>query len=197
VPSITPTPSPEAVAVTRQGFVQIAGRLSYAFIVRNPNAELIARDLPFQLIVYDQSGIVLRTDTGAVPVVLAGGETSTAQAIDLPAGLQAARIEVLLGDALFVRSVPQPTISFENIAFVPGDPARITGLVRNPLQASLQGLSVVALAFDAGGQIIGSGAAEVPFIPAAGQAAAEVTVAVAGDVASVGLFARPTDLLAP
>lgn len=192
-----PTPTPEPVAVVARGFAQQEGEVTYGFTARNPNPELIARDTRYQLIAYSEAGAVLRTDSGTIALIGPGEQTGVAGALTLAGGQQVARVEVVIGGALFVQAVPQPPLVVENLAFVAGEAPAVTGIVRNPYPQDLEDLPVVALVYDQRGAIIGGGAAALPFVPAGGQAAAEVPVQFAGEPSAVELYPRPSDLLTP
>ncbi|NTU78201.1 MAG: hypothetical protein HGA45_02160 [Chloroflexales bacterium] len=196
-PSPVPTAAPAAVRVVAQGFAQAEANVTYAFTIQNPNPDLIARDTRYQIVAYDGSGIVLRTDSGLIAIIGAGQQTGVVGELTLSAGRQVARIEVVLGRGLFVQAVPLPPISAENVAIVPGEIPVVTGILRSPYQQDLEDLAVVAILYDAGGSIIGGGSATVPFLPGLGQAAAEVPVHYAGEPAGIELYPQISTLLSP
>lgn len=193
----TATPAPQALRVVAQGFAQVGATATYAFTLVNPNPDLIARDTRFQVVAYDSAGIVLRTDAGVIALVGPGTQTGAAGGLSLPEGLQVARVEVLLSRSLFVQAVPIPTIGVENIALVEGERPAVTGIVRNPYSQDLENLTMVAIAYDAAGAISGGGSSSIIFIPAGGQAAAEVPVMIGGTPNRVELYPRLDLLLAP
>lgn len=194
----TATPTPEAVGVVVQGFAQSGAEIVYGFVVVNPNPDLIARDLRYQTAVFDQDGRVLGTDTGTIEVIGPAQQTAAVGAVTLPEeGLQVARAEIILGGAEFVQAVPMPPFGVENLALIPGDPDRVTAIVRNPYSQNIEDLRVVALVFDENDQVAGGGAATIAFLLAGGQAAAEVPVVYSGTAQSIGLYPRPATLLSP
>jgi len=180
-----------------QGFAQVGAAATYAFTLVNPNPDLIGRDTRFQVVGYDSAGIVLRTDAGVIALVGPGVQTGVAGGLSLPEGLQVARVEVLLSRSLFVQAVPMPTIGVENIALVEGERPAVTGIVRNPYSQDLENLTMVAIAYDAAGAISGGGSSSIIFIPAGGQAAAEVPVMLGATPSRVELYPRLDLLLAP
>lgn len=174
-PTRVPTPVPEQLRIADQSFAQSRGQLSYTFVVSNPNPELLAQTVLYQVAAYDAAGVVLATDTSTLALIGPGQDMGVARNLSLPGGLTVARIEVLLRPAQFVRSAPLPTLMVTNSAFIPGSPSNLTGLVVNNLDRDLIDVTVVGIAYDEGG-IIGGGTTVVPFITAQGQAAVSIPV---------------------
>jgi hypothetical protein len=150
----------------------------------------MVRDTRYQLVAYDDSGIVIKTDTGTVGPVGPGGQTGVAAFLELVDGRSVARVDVILGGGLFLQPIDAPPIVGENLAFVSGDKPLVTGLLRNPYRSDLEDLPVSVILYGADGAIIGGGSASVPFIPAGGQAAAEVPVLSGGEPARIEIYPR-------
>lgn len=167
-PTRAPTPTPVPLTVTAQGFGQRGNQVSYAFVVNNPNPDLLAQNVRYQAAAFDAAGIVLLTDTSTIPQIGPGQQMGVSKTVAIPAGLTVARIEVLLQTGQFVQAPPLEMLQVSNIAFVVSDPPYVTGLLMNHLNRNLADLPVVGIAYDDGG-IIGGGATVLPFAPAGAQ----------------------------
>lgn len=150
--------------------------MSYAFIVSNPNPDLLAQDVRYQVAAYDAAGVVLATDTDTIAQIGPGQELGVAKVLAVAPNLTVARIDVLLRPGQFVRSPPLQTLSVANSAFVAGDPPNATGIISNSFDRDLIDVNVIGIVYDEGG-IIGGGNTVVPFVPAQGQAAVSIPIA--------------------
>ncbi len=168
-PTREPTPMPEALVVVAQGFGQRPGEVSYAFVVSNPNPDLMAQRVRYQVAVYDASGIVLATDTDEIAQIGPGQQMGVAKQLSLAASLVVARIDVLVRPGQYVSAPPLQLLEVTNAAFVDGDPPNLTGILHNPLARDLADFTVIGIAYDDFG-IIGGGSVVLPFVPASGQA---------------------------
>lgn len=175
-PTRIPTPVPAQLRLIEQGFGQNQSLMSYAFVVSNPNPELLAQAVRYQVAAYDASGVVLATDSETIAQIGPGQELGIARELSLAPGLAVARIDVLLRPSQFVRSPPLQSLEVSNPAFVAGLPPNATGIVNNTFARDLIDVTVFAIAYDEGG-IIGGGNSVVPFIPAQAQAAVSVPIA--------------------
>lgn len=188
-PTREPTPVPIPLAIIAQGFGQSTGRASYAFVVSNPNPNLLAQDVRYQVALYDAAGVVLATDIDEIAMVGPGQQMGAARELPLATNLVVTRIEVLLRPAQFVRAPPLQQLPISNAAFVQSDPPNITGILSNPLARDLVDLDVVGIAYDDFG-IIGGGAIELPFAPAGGQVPVSVPVYTSQRATRVEFFAQ-------
>lgn len=175
-PTRVPTPVPAQLSLLEQGFGQRAGLMSYAFVVTNPNPELLAQDVRYQIAAYDANGVVLATDTDTIAQIGPGQTLGIAKDLQLASTLTVDRIDVLLRPSQFVRSPPLTTLNVSNAAFVDGDPPNATGIITNSFDRDLVDIAVVGIAYDENG-IIGGGRGAVPFVPSQGQAAVSVPIA--------------------
>jgi hypothetical protein len=197
-PTASATPAPATVVIVAQGFGQREEQVTYGFIVANPNEHVIARDVRYQAIIYDQNGLVIGADTGSIAVIGAAQQTGAVGSVTLPdAALQAARSEIVLGGGQFLQAVPLPPFPVENISLLPGEEPVVTALVGNPYAQELSDLAVVALIFDGSNRVVGGGAGAIPFLPGNGQAAITIPVAYNGDGIGVAIYPRLPTLLAP
>jgi hypothetical protein len=175
-PTRVPTPTPAQLILVDQGFGQNQAQMSYAFIISNPNPDLLAQAVRYQVAAYDANGVVLLTNSDTIAQIGPGQDIGIAKTMPLGADLTIARIEVLFRPGQFIRSPPLQTLSVSNPAFVVGVPPNITGVVSNSFDRDLVEVSVVGIAYDDSG-IIGGGSSSVPFIPARGQAAVSIPIA--------------------
>lgn len=188
-PTREPTPAPDPLTVVAQGFGQRAGNASYAFVVSNPNPNLLAQSVRYQVAAYNAEGIVLLTDTDTIAQIGPGQRMGAAKQVTLPLNLTITRIEVLIRPGQFVQAPPLQELPVSNAAFIQGDPPNITGILSNPLNRDLANLKVVGIAYDDVG-IIGGGAIEVPFAPARGQAPLSIPVSTSQLATRVEFFAQ-------
>lgn len=188
-PTREPTPAPDPLTVVAQGFGQRGGSASYAFVVSNPNPNLLAQSVRYQVAAYNAEGIVLLTDTDTIAQIGPGQRMGAAKQVTLPLNLTITRIEVLIRPGQFVQAPPLQELPVSNAAFIQGDPPNITGILSNPLNRDLANLKVVGIAYDDVG-IIGGGAIEVPFAPARGQAPLSIPVSTSQLATRVEFFAQ-------
>lgn len=189
-PEPTPTPAPQALNVIAKGFGQGEyGSLGFGFIVENPNPGLAVEDSRYQVAVYDANGTVIGTDSSYITVLFPGQKLGIAGQVFLPDGATAASIDVQVKPGQYEPFDPVPTFTTENVQYV-GDQyfPKVTGIVKSPYQKDLEHIRVSAIAYDANGAIIGGGFTFLDFVPAGGQAAAEVSVTTTGAPASVEMY---------
>lgn len=188
-PTREPTPAPNPLTVVAQGFGQRNGAASYAFVVSNPNPDLLAQNVRYQVAAYNADGVVLLADTDSIAQIGPGQRMGVAKQVNLPANLTVSRIEVLIRPGQFVQAPPLQELPVSNVAFIQGDPPLITGILSNPLNRDLANIRVVGIAYDNVG-VIGGGATEVPFAPARGQAPISIPVSTSQTATRVEFFAQ-------
>jgi hypothetical protein len=188
-PTREPTPAPDPLTVVAQGFGQRDSAASYAFVVSNPNPDLLAQNVRYQVAAYNADGVVLLADTDSIAQIGPGQRMGVAKQVNLPANLTVSRIEVLIRPGQFVQAPPLQELPVSNVAFIQGDPPLITGILSNPLNRDLANIRVVGIAYDTVG-IIGGGATEVPFAPARGQAPISIPVSTSQTAIRVEFFAQ-------
>lgn len=187
-PTREPTPVPASVAIVAQGFGQRTGLVSYAFVVSNPNPNLLAQNIRYQVAAYDAAGIVLLTDTDTIARVGPGQQMGVAKELALASNLVVTRIDVLLRPGQFIQAPPLQMLQVSNAAFVDGDPPNMTGILANPLNRDLVDLAIVGIAYDDVG-VIGGGSAILPFAPAGGQAPVSIPAVTSLQATRIEFFA--------
>lgn len=174
-PTREPTPVPAPMVIVAQGFGQRPGVASYAFVVSNPNPNLLAQNVRYQVAAYDAAGVVLLTDTDTIPLIGPGQQTGAAKQLPLDTNLVITRIEVLLRPGQYVQAPPLQMLQVANTAFIQGNPPNMTGILTNSLSRDLADLDIVGIAYDDQG-IIGGGTVELPFAPAGQQVPVSIPV---------------------
>jgi hypothetical protein len=169
--------------------------VGYGFIVQNPNTALAMQQLSYQVGAYDAVGNVLTTGSHFVELLLPGQRLGVGGDLFVPDGTVAARVDVQLLQGTYIAAGPAQPFATERVTFVPDAYfPKVTGVVRSPYQQAITNLRLGALTYNASGKIIGGGYTYLPFVPAGGQAAAEVSVVTAGTPARSELYAAVTIL---
>ena len=181
----------QALVISKQGFgvSDETHEVGYGFIVENPNADQPFESSLYQVSAYDDSGNVVGADNGIMSLILGGQKLGVGGTISVPDGHFPTRIEVqvLKGDPSSTSATQ--IFSTENVKFVPDSYfSKITGVVKNLTDQTLDNVEVSAIAYDASGNIIGGGYGYVDFVPANSQSAAETSVTVNGTPATVELY---------
>jgi hypothetical protein len=95
----------------------------------------------------------------------------------------------------YTASDPIPPLTSENVVHTATDWSyQVTGQIVSPYAKDVKNLLLAAIAYDAEGNIIGSGPATLKFVPANGKAAAKVDFYSAEEPARVELYARIREL---
>lgn len=161
--------------------------MSYAFVVSNPNTDVTAQNLLYQMAAYNEQGVVLTTDSGTIASVGPGQQLGVANEVLLSPQLVVSRIDLVLRQGTFLEGASSPQLPVDQPAFVPGQPPSLTGIVKNPGNQDLADITVVGIAYQ-DGAIVGGGTTKVTFVPAQGQAAFSMPVATSGEPDRVEFF---------
>ncbi|MBM2810362.1 MAG: exported protein of unknown function [Chloroflexi bacterium] len=149
----------------------------YAFIVENPNPNLEANRVQYQVVVYDSDGSVVDTDSSTLAVLPPNSRTGVAGTIRLAEGVRVVSMDVQARAERYVPPVSRPIMTTQGARYLPDRSSpRVTGVLTNPLGTAVQSVRASAVLYGPGDTIIGGGFANVPFIPAGGQAATDVSV---------------------
>jgi hypothetical protein len=193
-PTTVPTkpPTPEPVHIVAQGFGRDGRSLGYAFVLENPNPQLAIENSQYQVAVYDADGVVVEMDSDYVELLLPGRRFGIAGTVFLDQGITVSKIEVQLSEGAHVASSQIPTFAIDSISYHRGEyTSRATGVVKNPHDREVTDLYVSAVAYDAGGEVIGGGFTYLNFVLANGATGVKVNITSAPDaeVASIELYA--------
>jgi hypothetical protein len=189
-------PNPQPLTVVAHGFGQDGIAVGVGFVVENPNQNLALESSQYQIGAYDSAGRVLKTDSGYIERLEPGERVGIADDLYLPDGTIMARLDVQLQMGEILPSAKRtPVMTAANVAYLPDRYfPKVTGTILNSEPRDQSFIRVSALLYDASGQIIGGGYTYVDFVPANGQAAAEVSVDVAGQPARAELWPARTSL---
>ena len=185
-----PTPGMGSLNVVAQGYGQNERSIGYAFIVENADAKTAVDFSQFRVSAFDAAGTVLRTEASYIAVVFPGQRLGVAGELFLADNTRVAKFDVALSPGRARPFEGTSPLSAEAAAFQ-GDPlsnAIITGVVKSAFPQDLKSVAVSAIAYDAGGAIIGGGQKVLDRIPANGQSAIEVPVTVTGSPARVEMY---------
>ena len=188
-PPPSPTPKPEAISLLNQGFGQDDRQVGFAFIVENPNAGLAIENSQYQIAAYNADGVVVKTDSGYIELLLPSQKLAIGGTMFLDEGVTASNIEVQLSEGDATPTDPIPSFTVDSVVYVAGQfSSNATGVVTNPYKRDITNLRVSAVAYNAAGEIIGGGFTFLNFILANGTTGVKVSVTSAKDVASVELY---------
>lgn len=185
-----PTPRMGSLNVVAQGYGQNERSIGYAFIVENADAKTAVDFSQFRVSAFDAVGTVLRTEARYIAVVFPGQRLGVAGELFLTDTTRVTKLEVTLNPGRARPFEGGSPLSAETVVFQ-GDPlsnGMITGVVKSAFSQKLKNVAVSAIAYDAGGAIIGGGQVVLDRIPANGQAAIEVPVTVSGLPARVEMY---------
>jgi len=170
--------------------------LGWGIIVENPNAGLAAETTAYQTTAYAADGKVLGVYSSFISLLLPGERLGLGGSFYLPPGTTADRLEFeVLGRYFSETTVQAGFLTPVDVTYVADEfSPRVTGTIQNSLDRELRDIEVYAIAYNAGGQIIGGGFTFVDSIEAGGQAQAEVTIAVGEEPAAVEVFATVSSL---
>lgn len=171
------------------GFGQDGRRVGYAFIVENLNSNLALENNQYQVTAYNADGAVLEVDSGYVALLLPAQRLGVAGEMIVDEGIIVSKVEVQLSDGSSVRSENIPTFTVGPVTywvstFFNYAAAELT----SPYDIDITNLRVSAVAYNAGGQIIGGGFTYVNFVLANGKTGVKVSLVSSPDVAVIELY---------
>lgn len=189
------TPIPEPIRITDFGFGQEEDMgenvVGYAFIVKNPNQELVFEKPQYQVTAYDEEGIVVATDSRDIGLLFPGQTLGIGGEMFPDEGVKVAKIEVqFINEGEVKASEPAPPFTVDDIAFQKHDyyTGVVTGKVTNLSDVDLSGLKVSAVIYDEAGNIIGGGWTFMTCLAANNSAGLLIPVARNGEIASIELY---------
>ncbi len=190
-PSATPEPAKQELVVLSTGFGRSeSGQVVFAFTIENPNSAYVVEDSQYQVAFYDESGTVIKTESGHIAAVLPSQKLGIADTTTLPYGAKAVRAEAQVLGSNYVAAEPVPTFTitktqYQDDQYFP----KATAIIRNPYDVDLEGVRVSLIAYDAAGKIIGGGWTLQPFILANSQTGTSIDVVADGKPASCEVYA--------
>ncbi len=184
------------VRLLTQGFGQDqvrasqGGRAGYAFLVENPDPEQAIQDSEYRVTAYDAAGSSLATEAGPIVLLMPGQRLGVAGTLFLGEDTRLARIgvELMTGQRAPVKT-SQPLTVEEVHRRTAISAATASGVVRNPFDRNITDVRVSAVAYDAGGQIIGGGFTYLAFVPASGSVGVISSLDAGSGVSRVEMYA--------
>ncbi len=194
-------PVKEALSIEAVGFVQQAtGTVYYAFVADNPSEVHSLYSANYRAVAYDREERVLGTGSGIIGLVFAGERMGVTGNLQIPRGMKVDRVEIDI-DSFSAKPVEMPIrnpLTAERVAYLSDQfLPRVTGIIKNGLDRDVQWVSLSVITYDESGKIMGVGSGSVNFVPAGGQAAADVFVYDTGKPARTELYPKvsnPMDL---
>ncbi len=185
-----PTPQVGSLHIVVQGYGQNERSVGYAFIVENADAKTAVDFSQFRASAFDAAGTVLRTEARYIAVIFPGQRLGVAGELFLTDTTRVTKLEVTLSPSRARPFEGASPLGAEAVVFQ-GDPLSngiITGVVKSAFPQEVRNVAVSAIAYDAGGAIIGGGQMVLDRVPTNGQAAVEVPVTVASRPARVEMY---------
>ncbi|MCB8969001.1 MAG: hypothetical protein H6660_19150, partial [Ardenticatenaceae bacterium] len=177
-------------------FVQDDSEVAFSFFIDNPSTDMSVEDSTYEATLYDADGNVLETENGYVDLLLPGQQTLIADSVYLSDDAVVAQLAVTFtyGDETTVDIAPD-FLAVANPAYYADEYFPIaTGVLSSQLEQIITDVRVNAVAFDADGNVVGSGYSYTDFVPAGGSTGASIYMTVGGDVDHVELYPLVTSL---
>ncbi len=130
------------------------------------------------LTVSDESGTVLKTDSGYVELLLPNQQLAVVSDLSLESGQKAAKVEVQLKTGTFQGSnIKAQLFQTDKVTYY-ADPyfPQVTGVLTNSSNRSFEDLRITAVLYDQDNQIIGGGYSYLNFVPAGAKTGFSLTV---------------------
>jgi hypothetical protein len=183
------------IKILKSGFGQDEFSAGYGILVENPNQGFSLEYTQYQVTAYSDDGRVLTTDDGVVNLILPGQIIGIGGDLYLQEGMIIDYLDaqIIAGD--FIESEEFPYFTSENAVYQAGSySSKVTGIILSPYHSDITDVRVSAVTYDGNGAVNGGGYTYLDFVPANGQAAVEVLVAVSGTPVKVELFATLSSL---
>ena len=189
-PSPTPTPRPNLPVLVDSGFGQNGRSAGYAFVVNNPNEGFSIERTQYQIAAYDVDGIVVKTDSGYINLLLPDQTLGVGGDLWLEEGIVVDSIEIQLSSGQAVPTEALPPFTVENARYFASDifSSRATGVVYNPYNRNFSDLRVSAVVYDSEGNIIGGGFSFLNFILADDATGVDISVNHSGIADKVEIY---------
>jgi hypothetical protein len=178
------TGASEPIAIEKQGFGQGDFGTSYGFVVKNPAADTSIENSAFRAEVYAEDGSILGVEEGYIEVLLPSQSLGIGGDISIVGEGKVAKLIVHVLNGKAQKTTDKlPPFTAENIAYKSDDMfPKVTGIVKSPYSKDVKQVKAFAIVYDGTGSIIGGGFTYIDFVPANGQAAADISVKTNGKV---------------
>ncbi len=192
---VAPGQAHGALQLVAQGFGQeetaetaSTSRVGYAFLVRNNDTEHALQSSAYRVIAQDSANNILASDDGPILFVLPGQTLGIGGTLFVPRSQRVTRLTVHLGTGELTTVRSSPFLSAEHVRYDALPSATASGVIHNPFERNITSLRISAIAYDAGGKIVGGGFGYLAFIPAGGSLGVITSLNRAADIARVELY---------
>ena len=177
----TPVSKP-SVEIVSYGFTQLPpdsignSYVTYAVVLKNNSTSQTEQSISVNVAFYDAAGTVVKAQDDNVNFLLPGQTAATAESGISAAGAVKMTVQALPGQTYEVKqTVGTFTAEGINTTRQQFGGAKTNCLLKSTFAKDLKQLYATAVYYDASNQIIGGGFTFVDFVPAAGQAAVEIS----------------------
>jgi hypothetical protein len=196
----------EPLVVEGAGVIQNPGETygKFAFVIKNLDQTAIGY-VGYSVVAYNPAGQVLTVARGQIGIVYPGERLGVECNMRLPEKERAnvARLEVQIGQSreppdMAAFELTANPVTAEQATYIP-DPnsPKVTGIVKSSWANDIEGVTVIAIAYDESNVIVGSGRSGASLVPANGQVDVEMWMDMVGELDSVEIFAtvsNPTSI---
>ncbi|HEY3081646.1 MAG TPA: protein kinase [Chloroflexota bacterium] len=188
-PTATATPEVFLLRLVDAGFRQQERTVAFGFTVENPDPSMGLQGVEYRVNAVGTGQAVLGGVTGRVPAMAGNQRLGVAGVFEVPAGATASTISVHLTPGRRGPSTSRVPLRTEGVVWGDVGTPRVLGVVVNPSGQASGPVALTALALDAGGRIVGAGAATAEPVPPNGRSSVEVPVVASAALAEVELYA--------
>lgn len=183
------------VDILKSGYGQDEVSAGYGILIENPNQGFSLEYTQYQVTAYSDDGKVLTTDEGYVNLILPGQIIGIGGDLYLHEGMTIHHLDAQIITGDFIESEEFPFFSSDKVVFQAGTySSKVTGIILSPYRSDITDVRVSAITYDENGAVNGGGYTYLDFVPANGEAAVEVLVAVTGTPIKAELFATLSSL---
>jgi hypothetical protein len=183
------------LALDASGFGQNNTQVGFGFLVTNPNSDTALESSRYRVAAYAEDGSVLGADEGYIDVILPAQPLGVGGNISVPQGSSVANIVVQVKSGAAHEPDNALPFSTDNVVFQADEYfPKVTGVVQNPYAKAVKQVRVSTLVYDEAGEIVGGGFTFLEFVPAEGQAAAEIPVYHSGAPIKAELYPTLTSI---
>jgi hypothetical protein len=198
IPTATLAPAAQPLEVVDRWFAKTApDRLSFAFMVENPDPDLAVTNSRYQVFAYDEGGTQVGKTGRTIELVLPGQRLAVAGvgSMVVPAEAQVARLEVEIepGQAVASEMKENPLTVGQSEFFPTTYDSSVSVVIENSLNSPIQNVKVVALAYDASSAYMSSGVGRIDFVPAQAEAAATIRLETTEEPARIDVYPSLSD----
>jgi len=189
----TPSPAAQEIAVVGSGFsIDEEGYYSYGVILANLSTGKAAERVDINIGFYDEGGGVVATESDTVAVIFPGQRAAVA-GFSSTEGARPVQMKVQVRPTDWSSwDKAKPDFATTNVGVTPREYSGlvVTGEVANPFTKDLEDVKLVAIFYDAAGNITGGASTYQDFIPAGTSSPFEITSFSEAPAARAEVFAQ-------